>query len=189
MSDSLIDDLQVRLSELQRLVEAQALEIAGLRADVRRSEPGNTAIAARNPTSDIAGKVGPSEPSQKLSRRAFARLGAMAGVGAAAAATVAVLGADASPAGAVVGRDVLLGKDNIGGRLGGPASSQPAGAPTPRLPTRASAPATGASQPAWSAMAPSGFSAPESARTVPRFTRRTAPSMRQRQKVRENAAV
>ena len=38
----------------------------------------------------------------------------MAGVGAAAAATVAVLGADASPAGAAVGGDALLGKDNKG---------------------------------------------------------------------------
>jgi hypothetical protein len=120
MRGSPIDDLQAQLSELQRLVAAQASEITGLRADMRRSELGDTAVVARNPKSDIAGTVGASEPPQKLSRRAFARLGAMAGAGAAAAATVAVLGADASPAGAAVGRDVLLGKDNKGatGRTG-----------------------------------------------------------------------
>ncbi len=49
-----------------------------------------------------------------MSRRAFTRLGTMAGAGALTAAAVTVLGADASPAAAVQGADVRLGKDNRG---------------------------------------------------------------------------
>lgn len=113
MSDSLVDDLQVQLSELQRLVADQAREIAGLRADVRRLEDDNAGLVqARSPAEASEGtKASGAAPT--LSRRAFARLGAMAGVGAAAGAA-AVLGSNASPAVAAEGAGVLLGKDNGG---------------------------------------------------------------------------
>jgi hypothetical protein len=107
------DDLQVQLSELQRLVAAQADEIARLRADMRRFEDKNAATALAGGTSGDTGEGRPPGPGPKISRRAFARLGAMAGLGAATVAA-AVLTADASPAAAAEGADVLLGKDNDG---------------------------------------------------------------------------
>ena len=107
------DDLQVQLSELQCLVAAQADEIARLRADMRRFEDKNAASAPAGGTSGDTGEGRPPGPGPKISRRAFARLGAMAGLGAATAAA-AVLTADASPAAAAEGGGVLLGKDNDG---------------------------------------------------------------------------
>ena len=112
MRDSVTNELQVELAELQRLVAAQACEIATLRADVRRIERGAAGEVDASPTSDLAAEENRSGPGPTVSRRAFARLGVMASVGAAAA--VAGLGADASPAAAAEGSAVLLGKDNGG---------------------------------------------------------------------------
>jgi hypothetical protein len=110
--DSVTDEPQVELAELQRLVAAQACEIATLRADVRRIERGAAGEVDASPTPDLAAEENRSRPGPTVSRRAFARLGVMASVGAAAA--VAGLGADASPAAAAEGSAVLLGKDNGG---------------------------------------------------------------------------
>ena len=113
MSDSVIAGLQVQLSELQHLVAAQASEIDALRAEVRGSVRGGTTIVGPRSAPDVARQGGRPGPDPKVTRRDFARLAAMTGVGA-AAATVGALGADVSPAAAAVGRDVLLGKDNKG---------------------------------------------------------------------------
>lgn len=105
------DGLEVQLHELRSLIAAQAREIASLRAEVRRAELGRTDITDANLAPGQRAAAVPA-PAPTLSRRAFARLGAMAGVG--AAATVAALGADSSPAAAAEGSAVLLGKDNGG---------------------------------------------------------------------------
>ena len=56
MRDSVTDELQVELAELQRLVAAQAYEIAALRADVRRIEGCAAAKVDVSPTPDLPPK-------------------------------------------------------------------------------------------------------------------------------------
>ncbi len=107
------NDVLSQLAALRQLVDTQALEIANLRADVRHLELGRSGAPQTSATADVPDERGGKAPEPTLSRRAFARLGAMAGVGA-AAATVAGFGVDTSPAAAMEGADVRLGKDNRG---------------------------------------------------------------------------
>jgi hypothetical protein len=106
------DSREVQLAHLQRIVAAQGREIAALRAELRRLETSRVAMdAVVRP--DVADPANADDAPPTMNRRAFARLGALAGAGAAVTAA-AILTGGAPSAAAAEGEPVLLGKDNVG---------------------------------------------------------------------------